>query len=118
MPRAARLLTRSDFATLRQRSDRLATRSFVAEYRESPLPTPRLGCAISRKVSKLAVVRNRIRRVIRESFRHHRQTLPNLDILLIARSSSANETNPVLRADLERIWQQLAARKPAPALNP
>jgi len=63
-------------------------------------------------------VRNRIRRVIRESFRHHRQTLPNLDILLIARSASANQTNPVLRADLERLWQQLAARKPAPALNP
>jgi ribonuclease P protein component len=63
-------------------------------------------------------VRNRIRRVIRESFRHHRQTLPNLDILLIARSASANQTNPVLRADLERLWQQLATRKPAPALNP
>jgi ribonuclease P protein component len=65
-------------------------------------------------VSKLAVVRNRIRRVTRESFRHHRQTLPNVDILIIARSSSANQTNPVLRADLERIWQQLAARR----LNP
>src|SRR5262249_10083526 len=100
LPRAARLLTRSDFATLRQRSDRLTTRSFVAEYRDSSHPTPRLGCAISRKVSKLAVVRNRIRRVIRESFRHHRRVLPNLDILLIARSSSANQTNPVLRADL------------------
>jgi ribonuclease P protein component len=64
------------------------------------------------------VVRNRIRRVVRESFRHHRQTLPNVDILLIARSSAAGQTNPVLRADLERIWQQLAARKAAPALNP
>jgi ribonuclease P protein component len=103
---------------LRQRSDRLATPSFVAEYRESPHPTPRLGCAISRKVSKLAVVRNRIRRTIRESFRHHRHTLPNLDILVIARSLSANQTNPVLRADLERIWQQLAAPKPSAALNP
>jgi ribonuclease P protein component len=118
LPRTARLLARSDFAALRQRSDRLTTRSFVAEYRESSLSTPRLGCAISRKVSKLAVVRNRIRRVIRESFRHHRQTLPNLNILLIARSSSAGQTNPALRADLQRIWQQLAARKPAPALNP
>jgi ribonuclease P protein component len=103
---------------LRQRSDRLATRNFVAEYRESSHPTARLGCAISRKVSKLAVVRNRIRRTIRESFRHHRHTLPNLDILVIARSLSANQTNPVLRADLERIWQQLAAFKSGAALNP
>jgi ribonuclease P protein component len=118
LPRAARLLTRSDFATLRQRSDRLTTRNFVAEYRASSHATARLGVAISRKVSKLAVVRNRIRRTIRESFRHHRQTLPNVDILIIARSLSANQTNPVLRSDLENLWQQLVSRKTDAALNP
>ncbi|HEX4479175.1 MAG TPA: ribonuclease P protein component [Rudaea sp.] len=117
MPRTARLLTRSDFATLRQGSDRLTTRNFVAEYRTSSNSTARLGVAISRKVSKLAVVRNRIRRTIRESFRHHRHELPNIDILLIARSLSANQTNPVLRADLEHLWRQLAAKKPSAALN-
>ena len=67
--------------------------------------------AVSRRVSKLAVVRNRVRRVSRESFRLHRAILPHLDILLIARTQAAGETNAVLRVELESIWSRLAALK-------
>ena len=63
--------------------------------------------AVSRKVSKHAVVRNRIRRQIRESFRLQRAQLPNLDVLVIARVSAAQQTNPVLRAELDGLWQRL-----------
>ncbi|HEX3896148.1 MAG TPA: ribonuclease P protein component [Rudaea sp.] len=117
LPRSARLLTRRDFASLREQSQRLSTRNFVAEYRPSSRDCVRLGVAISRRVSKLAVVRNRIRRTIRESFRLHRADLPHLDILLIARSLSAQQTNPHLRADLEGIWRKLSAAHATAALN-
>jgi ribonuclease P protein component len=116
LPRSARLLTRRDFATLREQSERLSTRTFVAEYRPSSQGCVRLGVAISRHVSKRAVVRNRIRRTIRESFRLHRAGLPPLDILLIARSLSAQQTNPHLRADLEGIWRKLGASPATAAL--
>ena len=117
LPRSARLLTRRDFASLREQSERLSTRTFVAEYRPSSQGCVRLGVAISRRVSKRAVVRNRIRRTIRESFRLHRAGLPHLDILLIARSLSAQQTNPHLRADLEGIWRKLGASHATVALN-
>lgn len=117
LPRSARLLTRRDFASLREQSERLSTRTFVAEYRQSAQGVARLGVAISRRVSKRAVVRNRIRRTIRESFRLHRSALPHLDILLIARSPSAEQTNPHLRADLEDIWRKLGASQATAALN-
>jgi len=68
----------------------------------------RLGLAVSRKVSKRAVARNRIKRIIRESFRL-RAALPAVDVLVIARSSAAGAASPALRADLEGAWEKLAA---------
>lgn len=67
--------------------------------------------AVSRRVSKLAVVRNRIRRVIRESFRLHRAKLPCVDVLLIAHTFAARQTNVALREELASIWSRLAALK-------
>jgi ribonuclease P protein component len=111
LPRTARLLRPGDFAALRGQSKRTSTSCFLAEYRSTVQPSARLGMAVSRKVSKLAVQRNRIRRTIRESFRLHRATLPCIDVLLIARARAAEQTNAALRAELESIWCRLAALK-------
>ena len=107
LPRQARLLQRTDFAALRAGSQRVSARAFVAEFRCTSAASARLGMAVSRRVSKLAVVRNRIRRVARESYRLHRATLPPVDVLLIARVQAADSANAQLRADLETIWRKL-----------
>ena len=73
--------------------------------------------AVSRKVSKNAVVRNRIRRQIRESFRMQRAQLPNVDVLVIARVSAAGPANPLLRGELDLLWQRLIAAAVATTLN-
>jgi ribonuclease P protein component len=111
LPRTARLLRPADFTALRGRSMRISTRNFVAEYLATANTGVRLGMAVSRRVSKLAVVRNRIRRTIRESFRLRRATLPCVDVLLIARTQAAGQINAILRDDLETIWNKLAALK-------
>jgi ribonuclease P protein component len=73
----------------------------------------RMGMAVSRKVSKRAVERNRIKRSIRESFRSARTTLPPLDILVVARTSAATTSNALLRDDLGNAWSRLHALKQA-----
>ena len=115
-PRTARLLRPADFAALREHSQRVGTRHFTAQYRSTPAPA-RLGMAVSRKVSKHAVVRNRIRRLIRETFRLTRALLPNVDVLVIARTSAAVQENPALRAELELLWQRLIAANVTATLN-
>ena len=50
---------------------------------------PRLGLAVSRKVSPDAVVRNRIKRALREEFRRIRNALPGGDYVLVARHGAA-----------------------------
>ncbi|HET9031423.1 MAG TPA: ribonuclease P protein component [Dokdonella sp.] len=112
-PRTARLLKPGDFAALRGSSKRIGVRHFLAEYSSNKQPTSRLGQAVSRRVSKRAVDRNRIKRLVRESYRHVLADLPCVDILLIARSSAVKTPSADLRADLASLWKKLATLKAA-----
>jgi len=114
LPPAARLRRASDFAALRQ-AERWQGRHFLLRWHTVSERNARLGLAVSRKVSKRAVERNRIKRVVRESFRAEREGLPALDILVIARTSAAGIPNPVLVADLGLAWRKLKTLKPTPA---
>lgn len=115
LPPAARLRRAGDFAALKSAAGRLRTRHFALRWVAGSGGTCRLGMAVSRKVSKRAVERNRIKRVIRESFRAEREALPTFDILVIALASAASATRGALRADLQRAWLKLKALKPPPA---
>ena len=72
----------------------------------------RLGFAVSRRVSKKAVIRNRIKRQIRESFRDQCKNaeLSMFDYVVIAKLGTAERTKKALRIELDKIWQK-ARRK-------
>lgn len=74
---------------------------------DSAASGPRLGLAISARAVPLAVSRNRIKRLARETFRARRATLPAADIVLQARSGAAAAQAAELRATLERMWQRI-----------
>ena len=111
LPPHARLRRAADFAALRNARGRLQAKHFLLRWIESPTATARLGLAVSRKVSKRAVQRNRIKRIVRESFREQREGMPPFDILVIARSSAVAADRPALHADLRYAWQKLKALK-------
>jgi ribonuclease P protein component len=71
----------------------------------------RLGLTVSKRVSKLAVVRNRLRRVLREVFRQQRATLPAGDYMLIAKPEAARADNAALRADLLTLFERARTLK-------
>jgi ribonuclease P protein component len=75
---------------------------------------PRIGFAVSRKVDKRAVVRNRIKRVAREFFRQQRAVLPAGDYVFMGRREAAQASTQQLRDDLIRLLPRLCALK-APA---
>jgi ribonuclease P protein component len=54
-----------------------------------------------------AVTRNRVRRLIRESFRLQRQELPAVDIFVIARTGVRSASNAQIFASLARLWQEI-----------
>lgn len=120
LPRAARLRLAADFAALRQARGRIRGQFFMLRYDANDVNAARLGLAVSRKVSLRAVERNRIKRAVRERFRHARERMPALDILVIAHRDAAGQPSAALRADLDHLWPRLKplARRAPPGTQP
>ena len=75
--------------------------------RKNDLDYPRLGLAVARKAAGKAVRRNRLKRVIRESFRCRQHQLPAVDCIVMARPAAAGAGNRELAESLERHWQRI-----------
>ena len=67
---------------------------------------PRLGIAVSRRVSKKAVERNRIKRQVRESFRLNREKLLGMDYVVVGKQRGENQDNVILRRELDGLWDK------------
>jgi ribonuclease P protein component len=115
LPREARLRRPGDFAALRASSGRAGGRCFHLRFRDNELGHARLGLAISKRVSKRAVERNRIKRLVRESFRQVRHRLPPVDLMVMAREQAANVPGPQLLAEIDSLWTKLLASAATPA---
>ncbi len=105
--RRARLCAKADFRQVFAQSVKSADSWFTVLARPNALGFPRLGMAVSRKAARSAVIRSRIKRVIRESFRQRQQALGGLDIVVIARPDLQAQGNPALFAALQRHWTRL-----------
>jgi ribonuclease P protein component len=108
-PRAARLLKASQFRRVFQRARRVYDQNFTILARTNGEQPSRLGLAISKKQARRAVDRNRLKRLVRESFRHHKAALHGLDIVVMARSHALTRSNRELSEALERLWRSLAS---------
>ena len=106
-----RLLSASDFSRVFEKPRKSTDKAFTVLGRSNRLGEARLGLAIAKKHVKLAVDRNRIKRVIRESFRHHRQLIEGLDLIVLAKAGTAGLTNKQLFSSLESHWKRLAETK-------
>lgn len=107
-PRRARLASQHAFASVFARPIKSSDRYFTVFARPNDLAYPRLGLAISRKVAKSAVARNRLKRIARESFRRHQFELGGLDCVVMGRAGAVEQDNAVLFASLQWHWRRLA----------
>ena len=78
------------------------------------LVCPRLGLVIAKKNISRAVDRNRVKRILRESFRHNQGLLPAVDIVILARSGIGSLGKHVIRSKIEKLWQDLIQKSGRP----
>lgn len=107
-PRANRLTRAADYDVVFKQAKRSGDRFFTVLYCRNELGYPRLGLAIAKKRIRYAVARNRLKRIIRDSFRHAKNQLLGVDIVIMARDQTEQALNKELFASLEKHWRAVA----------
>jgi ribonuclease P protein component len=99
-PKSNRLRNRSDFDSVRR-----AGKEFVGVFfrvRLLPSSSFKLGLIVSRKFGK-STIRNRFKRLIRESFRHLPSTLAPCHIVVLPRIEAKGASYQDLFSELEQL---------------
>lgn len=104
------MLDAASFGRVFKKARRSSDKLFTVLYRNNGRNRPRLGLAISKKNCRLAVQRNRLKRVVRESFRRHQQQLTGMDIVVLNRRDSYKADNKALFESLAKHWHHCLVR--------
>ncbi len=115
LAKSARLNKQHEFtAVFRGNNRRVGDRYWtVLALPREPLPgspmqkSARLGLAIAKKRARRAVDRNRLKRIVRESFRQHQAVISGFDIIVMNRDSCVGASNVDLNRSLLRLWKKL-----------
>jgi ribonuclease P protein component len=118
-PRAFRLVKRPEFLACYDGGRRHHTKGFILFVlkRQSGPFQWRLGLAVSRKTGN-AVIRNRVKRLLREFFRLHAPEIPGgIDIVAVPKKhlDAKGLTLGSLTSDLEPALRQIKASQEPPA---
>ncbi len=110
--REKRLLTPRHFkAVFDSPSGKAPGKNVLLLARANDLDHPRLGLVIGKKSVKLSVERNRLKRVIRDTFRLNQDSLGGLDIVVVARKGLGDLDNPELHQQFGKLWRRLARQR-------
>lgn len=113
-PRSVRLTQPAQYRQVFAQARRLNDTGFTLLVRDNGGEGARLGLAISRKCARRAVDRQRIKRLVRESFRRNREQLVSVDIVVMCRPAVTDWDNQRIRASLDRFWARLSAACESP----
>ncbi len=106
-PPSLRLRKRADFLRLSHEGTKLHQSHFILIYRASTDGSSRFGVTVSRKVGN-AVVRNRVKRLVREVCRHS-LAVPLADYSIIARKGAGLLCVEKVRLELTKAFRQVIA---------
>lgn len=106
--RENRLLNAAAFTRVFRQSRRSRDALFTVLSKPNDLPVARLGLAISKKHCRHATGRNRIKRIIRESFRLHQEALAGRDVVVMNQPRAATASNQALFDSLSEHWRRTA----------
>jgi ribonuclease P protein component len=99
-----RLRSGNELREISRTGRRIRDSLFSVLTRTNSLGHARLGLTVSRRVSTKAVIRNRIKRCVRESFRQFQNSLGGLDLVVIAQPNAGTADSITMRESLQRHW--------------
>jgi ribonuclease P protein component len=107
-PRSVRLLSPGDFSQVFDSTEfKASNRYLLILATPSKSGVSRLGFVIAKKHVKHAVQRNRVKRIIRESFRLNQHQIDNNDFVILARPGISDLENSEIREMIDSLWFKL-----------
>lgn len=107
-PKTKRLLNASDYSRVFDNAQAKAShKNLLLLAVPNDRPAHRLGLVIAKKNVRLAVQRNRIKRVAREFFRTLPDSEATMDVVLLTRPGIDQLDNAELSSILQQQWQKL-----------
>ncbi|MEH6625482.1 MAG: ribonuclease P protein component [Motiliproteus sp.] len=107
-PRSSRLLSAGDYRYVFDGAKvKVSDKHLLILASPNQLSHARVGLVIAKKNVKLAAERNRVKRLFRESFRLSNASLPNLDIVILARKGLGELDNRSLQQLINNSWVRL-----------
>lgn len=107
LPAQHRLAKTTDIATVQSRGRRFFTPFFVAKFLSRPKEPTRFAFIVSTKVSKRAVDRNRIKRLMRQTVRLTLLDFKPGDYAVIVKPSVIKLTSSELKTEFIKLLQKL-----------
>ena len=107
--RRHRFAARGSFAPVLRGARKLRGRLAVIHVAPSPGPYPRLGIALTRRLVRSSVDRNRVKRLVREAYRRHPARQRRLDCVVMLRERFDAAQAAALAAEVRQLLDQLAA---------
>jgi len=103
-------MSKPDFQRVFKSGQKSADAQLVILARPNGLAISRLGLAIAKKYTPRAVDRNRIKRLIRESFMHHQPFNISIDAVVINRTAITQKNNQQVFQSLANHWQRISSK--------
>jgi ribonuclease P protein component len=100
----------AEFREVKRRGKKFADAFFSLSVLANHETYPRLGLSIATRTFGTAVARNRVKRLIRESFRLNQHSLPPVDVTVYAREAARQAKPSELRASLEKLFKSITER--------
>jgi len=101
-PKAARVRRRAEYLALQRDGRRFHTPHLVLLRRPAVGARPRLGVTVSKRIGN-AVVRNRVKRLVREVFRVRQASIrPPIDLVVIAKPGAERLTYAQVAAEFAK----------------
>jgi ribonuclease P protein component len=108
--RESRLLTPDHFQNVFKNAIRFSSKHFTILITPNNSDTKRIGFAVAKKRVKLAVQRNRIKRIVRESYRLNQHNLPSIEIVVMVKSGIDQLDNNEINQQIISIWKKINRR--------
>ena len=108
--KALRLKNPAAFDRVFKNATRSRDKYFTLLYRPNGKRYPRLGLAVAKKHCRHAHARNRIKRLVRETFRQQQAALRGVDVVVMCSAAAGAASNGALLGSLDRHWVRISQR--------